>query len=473
MSSNPLEYLKQGNISFLSKMSTYELNSLSELIRNSQDRFLIIDNILPLIKDTYSLFCLNLIYDIDKYEKETKYLLLKTGTILSKTQLINLLKNTKWGIYYIIEHSSNIFETISNDTINKIFYYLLKDHQDKIYIFKNHHNLHIRYLFIKYLILSKEDILFSIYDNILDYLTTPTILSNEEITISKELMSIEDISDLCYTIFKSKYKDIYYEPLKEYILNNYSNNDIASKLLNDSNSLDSLLAFKEDANRLFTTSRNFQFYIYKHYSSMLSQNILSNFIKYISYFKSFNEHRIESIFKHELGDKLIKYIDKYLSLSTRKDVVYLESGSTCCTYRFGDYCLKLIKTKWSFEDTICPNLYLIAKNYEEDYVRGIDGVVEAGLEIQKYYSRSARDVPSEIINLYTSQLKELGYYTTDSLVKGTCGDNCRLLDSYEQADCVNPEELPTWFKEYPMVLVDRDRVYKNENIFIKQLQSLE
>ena len=35
-----------------------------------------------------------------------------------------------------------------------------------------------------------------------------------------------------------------------------------------------------------------------------------------------------------------------------------------------------------------------------------------------------------------------------------------LLDSYMDADCNNPELLPDWFKQYPVVLVDRDLVYK-------------
>ena len=46
-----------------------------------------------------------------------------------------------------------------------------------------------------------------------------------------------------------------------------------------------------------------------------------------------------------------------------------------------------------------------------------------------------------------------------------------LLDSYLDADTHNHEQLPEWFKKYPLVLVDRDRIYKKDNPFIKQLKS--
>ena len=49
-------------------------------------------------------------------------------------------------------------------------------------------------------------------------------------------------------------------------------------------------------------------------------------------------------------------------------------------------------------------------------------------------------------------------------------DNCRLLDSYREADYYNPEMLPDWFKEYPLVSVDRDRVYQLTNEYPKQIK---
>ena len=83
--------------------------------------------------------------------------------------------------------------------------------------------------------------------------------------------------------------------------------------------------------------------------------------------------------------------------------------------------------------------------------------------------RSVTDVPSKYFTLFKQELHNLGYFTTDTLRNGPCGDNTRLLDTYFDADCLNHKYLPDWFKEYPIVLVDRDRIYENGSI-IRQLR---
>ena len=112
---------------------------------------------------------------------------------------------------------------------------------------------------------------------------------------------------------------------------------------------------------------------------------------------------------------------------------------------------------------------MILKNLEEDYVRDKDGIVRAGIEVQKYLKRSAKHLPRMDFVEFRKELKKLGYYITDSLIDGCCGDNCMLLDTYKDADHPNPEILPDKFKETPLVLVDRDRVYKLENKYPKKL----
>ena len=39
----------------------------------------------------------------------------------------------------------------------------------------------------------------------------------------------------------------------------------------------------------------------------------------------------------------------------------------------------------------------------------------------------------------------------------------KITDTYKDADTCRPENLPTWFKQYPVVLVDRDDIYRLEN----------
>ena len=57
-----------------------------------------------------------------------------------------------------------------------------------------------------------------------------------------------------------------------------------------------------------------------------------------------------------------------------------------------------------------------------------------------------------------STLKDMGYVYLDA----SNHDNFRLLDSYQDAFTENPEFLPDWFKEYPIVIVDRDAIIKTE-----------
>ena len=115
--------------------------------------------------------------------------------------------------------------------------------------------------------------------------------------------------------------------------------------------------------------------------------------------------------------------------------------------------------KWSYEDEICPNLYLIIKNLEECYIRNNDGVVEAGIEVLKYLSRRD-EITLEHVDKFRSELAKLGFYVSDNLIGGSNGNNCMLLDSYKDADCENPEELPQYFKDFPIVLIDRDLVFR-------------
>lgn len=186
---------------------------------------------------------------------------------------------------------------------------------------------------------------------------------------------------------------------------------------------------------------------------------LQDKIKYfqINNMTNFYQSNLYQVCNSGLIEKLPDYVDKYLSLSTRCDYEFLGSGSTAACFRIGDYAFKLIRKKWS---SSCPNFYLILKNCDEDYVRSEEGNVIGGIEIQPFLTKSARDIPYEILVQYREELKQMKYKLTDSLIKGVNGDNAMLLDDYKHADCDNPESLPNWFKKYPLVLVDRDKIEK-------------
>ena len=157
-----------------------------------------------------------------------------------------------------------------------------------------------------------------------------------------------------------------------------------------------------------------------------------------------------------------------MDLSKSREYRFISSGSSANCYQIGDYVVKFINFKWSYEDIICPNLYLILKNEEEKYIRDNKGIVKLGLEVQKYLGKSASNVNSKVLDMWREELSKNGYILNDTLINGSSGTNAYLLDSYLDADTKNHKNLPDWFKENPLVLIDRDRVYKKGSIYKQQ-----
>lgn len=261
------------------------------------------------------------------------------------------------------------------------------------------------------------------------------------------------------------------------ILQNYKYNYLASLLLEDKWVIDPNKEVKErtfckNADILFNTSMDYKLSLYLRHKSKISDELLNEFAYNLRYFLGSCEYRyLESIYKSGLGLLLEEWSAKYMDISKSKEYGYIGGGSTCNCFRIGDYVIKLVKTKWLYENVICPNLYLIAKNYEEIYIRDEENIVIGGLEVQKYLTRKADNIDLKYFNYFDLELNRLGYIRTDTLTRGVCGENAMLLDTYLDADCVNPEKVPVWFKEIPLVLIDRDRIYPKDEVFIKQLRS--
>ena len=295
-------------------------------------------------------------------------------------------------------------------------------------------------------------------------------------------MDMKEVCELAYLCFENELSYNLCVKFKDFIMKNYEYNELAYQLLspkkkyltdyihNLEQNISGIEEFDKDADILFKTSSNYRLNILTHYSQQISKELLEEQEKQLIYFKY--NGSIDQIYKridlYGLSRVLNEKIEKYLSLSKNHSHIHLENGSTASCYRIGDYVFKLIKTKWSYEDIICPNLYLILPNLEEYLVRDEEGIVLAGFEVQKYLKRDAKNIPRYVFSDFKSELYKLGYYVNDELIDGICGDNCRLLDSYQESGKENP---PEWFKDYPLVLVDRDRVYKNNNKNPKQLRN--
>ena len=401
--------------------------------------------------------------------------------------LSNFLHNTPLGIKILYE---NFDYFLSSSIDKKYFDNIVKYAFDSnnvglIHKLSRYTDLHTRYLFMDYLIRNHANQIDSIYDDITKYTTSITYEPYEQLTFLPKLMNPDDISKLAVLLLTHN-READYKKLKDYILKDYKYNYIASQLLtdewlvdpethillNDPNRDMKEKEFNKDANELFRTSADYRYAIYLSHKAKISQELLNEFAYRIRYYlKEDKTHNLESIYRCGLGQLLEKWTEKYMELSQSKEYGFVGGGTTCDCYRIGDYVIKLVKTKWSYEDVICPNLYLIAKNYEEIYLRDKKGIVDGGLEVQKYLTRRADNIDPKYFRYFDLALDRLGYRRTDTLTKGTCGENTMLLDTYRDADCPNPEKVPVWFRQYPLVLVDRDRIYSKNKIYIKQLRN--
>ena len=468
MAFNSLEYLENGKVEFVERLTLYDKNNLIKYVRDHERKDDIINGFLSKLIDIQPGFCFDIIYDNPKYAIETKYILDNYYTIdnVSKEQLIGVLNNSSIGQNYFEENFEAIIKKYIKD-IDFVFTYMFDNINANFSLLQTlaiHPNLKVRYLFMKFLLAYHSDFINFFYDDITKYLTSETFSENEQLTFLPVYMNMSDVCELAYTAFINK-KMALWEKLKNYILQNYESNDLAyqlltNKLVKDKDGCWHLVSseeakeeFKKDANTLFQTSNGYRTFLLNHHRESIDKKILDDFLEQFKYF--FNKGELDDSFTgidyNGLSRDLALHVDKYLELSKDKSYEYLEAGSTASCFRIGDFVFKLVKTKWSYEPIICPNLYLILPNLEEKFIRRNDGVIISGIEIQRYLPRSARGVPTEIFEHFKNELLRLGYYTTDSLMDGDCGDNCRLLNSYTDSSNPNP---PNWFKEYPLVLVD-------------------
>lgn len=482
MAFNTIEYLRDGKVDFVYNLTSYDYNHLIALVRKQTNRIEIINGFLPKLRENLPNFCFDIIYDIPEFADEA-YKLLNVKNVTAE-MLGNMLNNSPLGIKILYENFDIFFKDL------KYFEYVTKyafdsNNRELIHRLSRYSDLHIRYLFMVYLIRNYPDQIDIIYDDITKYTTSITYEPYEQLTFLPQLMNSLDISKLAVLLLVNK-REQDYEKLKDFILKNYKSNYLASELLGHkyiiNNNSHLLLGnadqkhkentFDKDANTLFMTSADYRYAIYLRHSAKIKEQLINDFATHIRYYlKEEKDYNLEHIYSHSLGQLFEEWTEKYMDLSKSKNYGFVGKGTTCSCYRIGDYVMKLVKTKWSYEDEICPNLYLIAKNYEEVYLRDNRGIVTAGLEVQRYLTRGVNGIDPKYFRYFDLALERLGYMRTDTLTNGTCGGNTMLLDSYRDADCPNPEKVPVWFRQYPLVLIDRDRIYPKDKTYIKQLRN--
>ena len=472
---DPTESLQNGNTEFLKEMKYNERLFLVKKIRKTVDKTEFIKSFLTdeVMRD-YPSFIFALIYDNDDFENETKELFsFNNGSLanLSIEQFTNLLNDTKWGSKYIYDNFDKLILTNEKVKIKLIIKKIFNGDplkEDFINKFLGDINLHRRAIFLKYTTLDFPKEAEKLYENI-DKILEYRFIDNKQTEIVIKMSEI-DLSKVIVQCLHSKLDKSIFDKLKEYLFKNYPKNDLAELLIpvytNDKVAKEDEKIFIANADQLFLTSRRYQYFIINRYSDFLCQQILDEYRNLVRLSQAYGCGdnmlcpSMQKLYIYDLGNELKRIVDQYLSLSKTDKINYLSSGTRNNSFRVGDYTLKIGSGKWSYEKVICPNLFLFLKNIEEYYIREANELVIANLEVQPYISKKPYHFSSSQLKRFIDELKNLGYYTTDPNTLRGSVDNFGVLDSYKDADCDDPEQLPDYFKSCPIVLYDRDLIFK-------------
>lgn len=451
-----------GNLDFLDYFRADYIEQLIQDIREYSGREELLSSSFHKILNKNSHLAFMISCDVPEYEMIWRRCLETNHLILGDYKsLLFFLLNVGWASKYVVEHLEKF---ISNNK-SAIFAILRYSEKTGDYSIVNklayHYNLNIRGMFLEELIDTHTHLLFELYNDILDCFVKRDDLGNVV-----DLMNEEFVSKIASLVLLHGLGNDLYERIKLFIFNNYDKNTLAAELDCYGKAKIDILqeALISDINQLFATSKNYKYVLANRYSQYIDYDVVRDFKSKISPFTWIDREAISKLFLNGLGDKFLEYVDKYLEKSTGAKVIRDAGFGTCSrAFRVGDYVIKCSDKKWSMEDSICPNGYLFAKNYEEDIIRANNGEVTGAIEVQKYLTRPLVVGDYMAIFHFQEALKEMGYYTKDVLTDREGGSNCYYLDSYLDADCDDPEALPEWFKKDPVVLVDRDLIFRTDN----------
>lgn len=466
LSERIVDNLIAGDIEFMERFSTEQMEYLVREVNVSPYRHNMLFNSFKKIAMNYPTYAFKMTFDLPEYRDYwLRTLRLDYSILLDYKFLLFFLLSGSWAVHFVNDYLNQI--VLGNkDSLFAIIRHAERTNDFKIINqLKNHWNMDIRALFIIEILNAFPHMFNLIYeDDILDYFVK-TDNNGQEVELMKEEY-VSRIASLCLLHLSD---EVSYLRIRKFILSKYSSNTLAAeldkygKLVEEVNPLNKHYIIN-DIDTLFRTSKNYKYVLFKKYGTYLDRRLYYDFEERIRPFIDIDDEMISDIFSNGLGDKFLEYVDKYLSLSTGAKVITdVGRGSCTRTFRIGDYVIKCSNKKWSFEESICPDSYLVLKNLEEDMVRNKKGEVTGAIEVQRYLSRPLLVTEWQSIFNFQKAFQEAGYYIKDRLVDEEYGPNCRHLDDYRDADCEDPEMLPEWFKDDPVVLVDRDLVFSLNN----------
>lgn len=457
--SDCISYLKNGDIHFLHTLSSYEIERLFGYARSLECFDEILDKCFCALSLKYPMYAFLLVYDRDSYQDFCLSYLENDFSILFHPRFFHsFLGSSQWSVTYVLEHLSYL-AAANSDLVFSMVRYGVSDSPSFLKRLLYCDDLFVRGYVMLELLDNFPSLFLRYYPDVVSYLVKKDASGKIIDQVSEEIAS-----KIAYLLVDQNLNREQFYLVKEFIFAHYENNILASLLAGamqpipfgpEYGSYFSLV--EEDMTRFFLTSRNYKYELYKVGQGFIQEDFFLAFRDKVEAFAEIDEEMVSYIFLCGLGDKFLSYASKYLEKSTgAKEIRDAGRGSTTRAFRVGDYVLKCSDKKWESEE--CPDLYLFAKCFEKDYVRDSIGNIVGALEVQQYYSQAVSIRETEVIARFREALRELGYEIHDQVMGFHYTSNFFRLPSYKDADCTSPEELPDWFKEDPVVWVDRDLV---------------
>lgn len=383
---------------------------------------------------------------------------------LGNQAVFSSVVRTNNGKNYIVTNFDSIIDKVLDlDSFIFLCYRTFIDDKEFIKHISHHRRLDVRSSFMLNVTECEKSKLRDYYPNISEYLVNRD--GNGNIT---EIIKEDILSTIAANLLDCVYDSELFNELKEFIFANYKYNHLLNRMHiidadNDTNDLFHVYEeITSDIDRLYKTSSNYKIEFLNKCRELVPEYLRTNMDKLL---ETFNDRIdiIEDIFANELGNSFMKFINMYSSISENPIIESSERGTVCWTFVAGDFLVKYITASHSVygPDYQVPRCFLINKPYREISSHSENGYFLGKLEVQSRLFEPLKEDQKDILELFESELENLGFFCDDLLPCNGKYNIYRLRD-YHDADTSDPESLPDWFKENPYVLVDRDCVYPIE-----------
>jgi hypothetical protein len=263
-----------------------------------------------------------------------------------------------------------------------------------------------------------------------------------------------------YDVEKIKY-------LCDKILNTYEKNNLVQILIktDDQDLIDYTV---KNFNRIFNSSIKFKMEMLMKLKKFLDDETIDKYRLIVDMCGAVNDKNngcykvFNNILNYNLCEKTNDTIALYYNKSIMKEIYYITNGATSYVYRVGDYVVKLSTRR--FCSKVDRHFRIIKNKMEIIYDENGNPILY--IEGQKYLNRDDSKITDEMIYQLLIDLRDSGDEMTDPYALKFKRSNFALLDSYKDADVDDPselEKLPDYFKENPLVIIDVDLIYKQND----------